>query len=180
MSKNKTVISKMNTTTREQIFAAKEKLHQLTEKAREEEKEKASQTQKEKRQGVGSAREAEKIARSREEENYLKKHNKTVKQVLSQAARLARGEEEEASPEEEGSESDEDEESSDDGDREEERGPQVTAGGGKEVGKDNRVGDAADTILCKYSALTSLNFLRIIKSAYLHQSRVEWWARSLG
>lgn len=85
----------MNSSTRDQIFAAKEKLHRLTEKAREED-EKMKVT-----------------AKAKEEVEYLKKHNKTMKQVLNQAARLNRGEEEIDSSEVEGSEGEEEEESLD-------------------------------------------------------------------
>lgn len=130
----------MNSSTRDQIFAAKEKLQQLTERAREEESKKQTQDERDKSQAQDRAQEEaraahqqnkEKIrverekarqqARAREEEEYLKKHNKTVKQVLSQAARLANDDSEAASSENDGSD-EEDEDDEDDEDNESDLG----------------------------------------------------------
>lgn len=75
-------------------------------------------------------------ARAREEEEYTKKHNKTVKQVLSQAAKLARKDAEDDSSEENGSEEEEDDESSEQGDGDQPQKPRGdTAGLGKEKSK---------------------------------------------
>ncbi|EGG11416.1 uncharacterized protein MELLADRAFT_102364 [Melampsora larici-populina 98AG31] len=95
--------------TREHIFAAKEELHQLAEIACEEEARKAAQANWKKAQAQDCAQEAAKIlyhqkqakmlserekarSQARAQEDLLQ-HNKTVKQVLNQAAKLNHKEE---------------------------------------------------------------------------------------
>lgn len=99
----------MNSATRDQIIAAKERLQQLTEEAREAEKRKVSKEYWEKTQAEERAQEAasmiyhqrqaehlaqkEKLrveAKAREDERHLRLHNKTVRQVLSQVAKTSR------------------------------------------------------------------------------------------
>lgn len=115
----------MNSSTRDQIFAAKERLHKLTEKAREEEERRAAQSNVEKEK-------ARLTARAQEEAAHLRKHNKTVKQVLSQAAKLSReggandtegADDSDSDEEEEESETDEQEEHQAAGQGEEKGGP---------------------------------------------------------
>lgn len=74
----------MNKSSRNQIIAAKEKLHQVAEEAREAEDRNTAQTRWEAAQEEERARVE---ARQKEEADYLKRHNKTVKQVLSQVAK---------------------------------------------------------------------------------------------
>lgn len=119
----------MNSSTRDQLFAAKERLHQLTEKARGEEGKRAAQEQREKNQAEEAAviqrQNKEKIlaekekarvrARAQEEETYLKQHNKTVRQALSQAAKFSRGAGDEEEEDGDGSEEDEEEDDSEPG-----------------------------------------------------------------
>lgn len=102
-------IQEMNSTTRDQIFAAKERLHQLTQVARGDEERKERQMRREKeRQDERAQEEANRkhqenkakiVAerekrqaeeRAKEEYRYLSQHNKTVKKVLSQVARAER------------------------------------------------------------------------------------------
>lgn len=71
---------KMNSTTRDNVFANKERLHQLTQ-----EHSRDSSGEKEE-QYVGKER-ARQEARALEEKRYLKQHNKTVSRVLNQAAK---------------------------------------------------------------------------------------------
>lgn len=71
----------MDEETRRQIFATKEKLHQLTQTAVEEEQRSQARLRREKEQAEDKAR---------EEKRYLRRHNKTVAKVLSQAAKADR------------------------------------------------------------------------------------------
>lgn len=99
----------MNSATRDQIIAAKERLEQLTEEAREIESRKASEAHWEKTQAEERAQEAASLlyhqrqaehlaqkekarveAKAREDEKHLRLHNKTVRQVLSQVAKASR------------------------------------------------------------------------------------------
>lgn len=127
----------MNSTTLDQLFAAKERLHQLTEKAREEGRLREAQAQTGGRQVESNRQEEEKRAKAREEESYLRKHNKTVKQVLSQAAKLARREGEAGvSSGEEESDAEGDDETSEWESGEGERGAnQIAGGSGEHVGE---------------------------------------------
>lgn len=95
----------MNSTTRDNIFANKERLHQLTQATRGESSGEIGMQQiiKEK---------ARQAARELEERRYLRQHNKTVTRVLSQAAkatdptRLSSEDEEEEEESEEDSDAD--------------------------------------------------------------------------
>lgn len=99
----------MNSATRSQIIAAKERLHQLLEEARETERRKAAKEHWEKTEAEERAQEAASMlyhqkqarylaqkektraeAKAKEEETHLCLHNKTVKQVLSQVAKASR------------------------------------------------------------------------------------------
>lgn len=66
----------MNSNTREKIFATKEKLHQLTQLARDEEGEKEEERER-----------ARAEQKARDNAEYLRRHNKTVTKVLSQVAK---------------------------------------------------------------------------------------------
>ena len=100
----------MNSAARDQIIAAKERLNQMAEEVREADQRKAAKAYWEKSQAEERAQEAassiyhqkqakhlaqkEKIraeAKAREGEGYLRLHNKTVKQVLSQVAKAGQG-----------------------------------------------------------------------------------------
>lgn len=113
----------MNRTTREEIIAAKERLNQMAEQARELERRKAAQAHWEKTQAEERTQEAARLvyhqnqakllaekekgrlqAEAREEEEHLRRHNKTVKQALSQVAKAHRqGKDDEVHDEEENS-----------------------------------------------------------------------------
>lgn len=99
----------MNSSTRSQIIALKERLHQLSEEARETERRKAAQAHWEKTEAEERAQEAASMlyhqnqarylaqkektrveAKAKEEGTHLRLHNKTVKQVLSQVAKASR------------------------------------------------------------------------------------------
>lgn len=129
--------SKMNSSTRSQIFAAKERLHQLTEETRKDMGKSAGQTQamaKGVHQKEKTRLEKEKArqeARAEEEANYLKEHNKTVKQVLSQAAKLLREEMGDGSSNQEESEEEEDDDRS-----ESENNVEEATGSGAGIGKE--------------------------------------------
>lgn len=97
----------MNNSTREQIFAAKERLHQLTQAAEEEEQRLQSRLRREKEQAEEKAR---------EDAKYPRHHNRTVAKVLSQAAKADRGPD--TSGEEDTEEEGEDESDGDESDRE--------------------------------------------------------------
>ncbi|EGG00138.1 uncharacterized protein MELLADRAFT_68032 [Melampsora larici-populina 98AG31] len=96
----------MDMARRDQIIAAKEKLHQYKLAAEEVEERKKAQARRQEAQAeeVAQAKatlvyhqnkakleaereKARKEARAKEEEEYLRQHNKTVKQVLSQTAK---------------------------------------------------------------------------------------------
>lgn len=72
----------MNSATRDNIFANKERLHRLTQKTRGETGGEMGQQHIEKEK-------ARQEARALEERRYLRQHNKTVTRVLSQAAKAA-------------------------------------------------------------------------------------------
>lgn len=96
----------MNSATRNQIVAAKERLHRMTEEAREIEQRRAAKLYWEKTEAEERAQEAARMLyhqkqakylaqkeknrveeKAKEEKEYLSLHNKTVKQVLSQVAK---------------------------------------------------------------------------------------------
>lgn len=100
----------MNSNTRSKIFAAKERLQQLTQTAREEEEgrvealrrekdrvEERAQIENTKQHQINKVRlqaEKEKAItdkKEKEEREYLRKHNRTVTKVLSQVAKGTRG-----------------------------------------------------------------------------------------
>lgn len=101
----------MNIMKRDQLIAAKERLHQLAEEAREADKRKAAKEYWEKTQAEERAQEAASMLyhqqqakhlaqkenrrveeeKAREDAEYLRRHNKTVKQVLSQVAKASGG-----------------------------------------------------------------------------------------
>lgn len=72
----------MDNLRREQIFATKEGLHQLTQTAEEDEQRSQLRMRREKEQA---------IEKEKEDERYLRRHNKTVARVLSQAAKADGG-----------------------------------------------------------------------------------------
>lgn len=91
----------MNNSTREQIFATKERLHQLTQTAENDEQRLQARTRREREHAEEKAR---------EDARYLRQHNKTVTRVLSQAAKADGGHNtsgEEDTEEEDDDESDE-------------------------------------------------------------------------
>lgn len=95
----------MDSTTRENIFANKERLHQLTQGTGEDGRERRES------QAVDRERARQK-AKEIEEKRYLKKHNKTVTKVLNMAARASnktRGSSEDEDEVEEQSDEDSDE-----------------------------------------------------------------------
>lgn len=118
----------MNSTAREQIIAAKEKLHRRAEEAREEERRKASQAYWEKTQAEERAQEEARLVyhqnqvkylaekeksrvedEAKKEEEHLRNHNRTVKQVLSRVAKAGR---QDRDGDEEGDDEDSDKEDS--------------------------------------------------------------------
>lgn len=99
----------MNSATRSQIIAAKEKLNRMAEEAREAEERKVAREHWEKTQEEERAQEAAKLvfhkrqaehltqkektgleAKAKEEERHLRLHNRNVKQVLSQVAKAGK------------------------------------------------------------------------------------------
>lgn len=111
----------MHIATRAQIIAAKEKLNKLAEEAREAEERKAAQVAWEEEQEEERAQEQARLVhrqkkaeeeakrekvraemKAREDAEYLKRHNRTVKKVLSQAARNATREDDDEPDESEG------------------------------------------------------------------------------
>lgn len=106
----------MDSTTRDQIFATKSRLHQLTQvnrtgrgrEGQEGQDEDRNRAESDKRQSLTRERDlANAEAKAHEEKRYLKQHNKTVARVLGQAAKATAGTGA-SSDEEEGEDEDDD------------------------------------------------------------------------
>lgn len=136
----------MNSAQRKQILAAKERLHQLKIKAEEEEARKLAQEKREeiraeellqekvkgvyqqKKAKIEAEREKARLeARAREEEEYLRRHNKTVTKVLSQVANY--------NPQ---GETEDDDEGEEDGEDSEENNSEAPSATGTDRGKSSK------------------------------------------
>lgn len=121
----------MDSATREQVFAAKDRLQQLTQVTKEDLQWEAAEDRREEREREDKAKlkainkakiqaEKEKSTqekKNKEEEKYLKQHNKTVTRVLNQAAKTSNAKvssSDEEEEEENGNEDSEDQSASDD------------------------------------------------------------------
>lgn len=156
----------MNSASREQLLATKERLHKLTQENRQEERSEFGRGQKDDRSQqrqhtnkvklLAEQEKAQAEKRAREDARYLRRHNRTVSKVLSQVAKAdGRGElNNEDGSEDDGEEDDgEESDSEDDQERHQKYKQRSSTEGGKEgLGKGNQEEEEIDPMMTSSSS----------------------------